>query len=90
MDQQQPPNHNEGDYENLELDPEEAEDQARLREAQKSERQRETEKAPSSPPSGISSSTMRVSTNSPVSETATQDSQAAAKRVSCILLHSLL
>jgi hypothetical protein len=72
------------DNEHQELDLEE-EDQARLREAQKSERQQleQTEKA-RSPLSHVSSSI----TNSPVFETAAmQVSQTAAKRVSCMILH---
>lgn len=79
MDQHQSPEHNvhlEDDDENLlNADTEEAEDQAHQGGAQELERPRNL------------SSIMMDSTNLPVSEIVIQDSQAAAKHVSCILLY---
>ena len=78
MNQHQSPKHNghlEDDDENrLDTHTEEAEDQARQRRAQELER-----------PHNLSST--MASKNLPVSETVMQDSQAAAKHVSCILLY---
>ena len=84
MDQHQSPEHNghleDNDENRLDADTEEAlaEDQApsRRRGVQELDRPRRN----------LSSITM-ASTNLPVSETVMRDSQAAAKRVSCILLY---
>lgn len=77
MDQHQSPGHNghlEDDNGNQLDDTEEVEDQ-------EDQARQELER-----PHDLSS-IMMASTNLPVSETVIQDSQAAAKRVSCILLY---
>lgn len=74
--------HRQSEHQELDLEGLDAEDQARLRDAQKLESGRETEKAPNS-----WSPLAPSCTNSPVSETGMRVSQTAAKRVSCTLLY---